>query len=145
MGYYSCEREIGTLNFYEKLFYSSNKKYDGILDSNGLITTLTLASTSDFSRNTFVGVKSSGDTLKVCIGKNPGISSSERKKGNGEDKLKAFLNSGYKEQFKNNSWIKNNIGKYSRIEFYWNATTSSNGTNFFYCTPNAFSKLIGLN
>ena len=67
------------------------------------------------------------------------------KKGNGEDKLKAFLNSGYKEQFKNNSWIKNNIGKYSRIEFYWNATASSNGTNFFYCTPNAFSKLIGLN
>ncbi len=142
MGYYSYERQMGTLNFYEKLYYSSNKKYDGILGSTDLITTLTNASTSPFSKNNFVGFKSSGDTLKICVGKNLSISSSSWNSSNGEDKLKALLNSGYKKAFNNNTWVKNNISKYSRIEFYYNSTTTSNGTNFFYCTPAAFSKLL---
>jgi hypothetical protein len=142
MGYYSYERQMGTLNFYEKLYYSSNKKYDGILGSTDLITTLTNASTSSFSKNDFVGFKSSGDTLKICVGKNLSISSSSWNSSNGEDKLKVLLNSGYKKAFNNNTWVKNNINKYSRIEFYCNATTTSNGTNFYYCTPAAFSKLL---
>ena len=138
----SDEDQMGTMNFYEKLYYSSNKKYDGILGSTGLITKLTNASTSPFSKNNFVGFKSSGDTLKICVGKNLSISSSSWNSSNGEDKLKVLLNSGYKKAFNNNTWVKNNINKYSRIEFYCNATTTSNGTNFYYCTPAAFNKLL---
>ncbi|MCR5600156.1 MAG: hypothetical protein K6G33_05380 [Ruminococcus sp.] len=131
-------------NFKKTYTYEKNTVYDGLRGGTDLITTANGSTASAFRQNKFEAFKSDGDTLKICIGAgvNQGISDQSWANGSGVGKLQGLLNCGYKYAFSRNTWLMDNIGKYSTIEFYWNSTTSNIGTNFYNCSPNTFRNLL---
>ena len=145
--YNGCQTPIVTNAFKKTYTKNNNKTYTGLLYSTDdqLLKKLDVGGSllRNFNKDNFTGVITSGDKLIICIGAgSAGISNPNWENGNGDVKMKALLSCGYRDFFKYNKWLQNNMDSYSRIYFHWNATDTYNGKDFANYTPAQFRKLL---
>ena len=130
-----------------------NSLYYGIMDSTSVTTHARNyyggQYATHFKQNRFEAVKVNGSTLQIFIGKglNNELSASGWNNAYGETKLRAFLSMGYRTAFDYNTWLQNKLSSSSitKVQFFWNSTTTSIGNSFYECTPAKLSSMLRYN